>query len=42
MNKNNLVSGFQVVSKGQGEYYGLTLDNDKLFLLSTFDIVKSK
>ncbi len=42
MNKNNLVSGFQVVSKGQGEYYGLTLDNDKLFLLSTFDIVKGK
>jgi hypothetical protein len=40
-NKNNLVTGFTVVSKGQGEYFGFSLDQNKLFLLATFDIVKN-
>uniref|UniRef100_A0A6C0HEJ3 DOD-type homing endonuclease domain-containing protein n=1 Tax=viral metagenome TaxID=1070528 RepID=A0A6C0HEJ3_9ZZZZ len=40
-NKNNLVSGFTVVSKGQGEYFGFSLDKNRLFLLASFDIVKN-
>ncbi len=40
-NKNNLVSGFTVVSKGQGEYFGFSLDKNRLFLLGSFDIVKN-
>lgn len=41
MNKNNLVTGFKVVSKGEGEYFGFSLDKNRLFLLSSFDIVKN-
>jgi hypothetical protein len=40
-NKNNLVSGFTVVPKGVGEYYGFELDGNRLFLLDTFDVVKN-
>jgi hypothetical protein len=40
-NKNNLVSGFNVIPKGEGEYYGFELDGNRLFLLETFDIVKN-
>ena len=40
-NKNNLVSGFKVESRGVDEYYGFELDGNRLFLLDTFDIVKN-
>ena len=40
-NKNNLVSGFNVIPKGEGEYYGFELDGNRLFLLESFDIVKN-
>ncbi len=40
-NKNHLVSGFKVQSKGFGEYYGFALDKNRLFLLKSFDIVKN-
>ncbi len=40
-NKNNLVSGFRVESRGEGEYFGFELDGNRLFLLDTFDIVKN-
>jgi hypothetical protein len=40
-NKNHLVSGFQVISKGEGEYFGFSLDKNRLFLLASFDIVKN-
>jgi hypothetical protein len=40
-NKNHLVSGFSVISKGYGEYFGFGLDRNRLFLLKSFDIVKN-
>jgi intein/homing endonuclease len=40
-NKNHLVTGFQVISKGVGEYYGFSLDKNRLFLLKSCDIVKN-
>jgi len=39
--KNHLVSDFKVIPKGVGEYYGFSLDNNRLFLLKSCDIVKN-
>lgn len=41
INKNNLVTGFNIKSIGEGEYYGFTLDGNHRFLLSTFDVVRN-
>jgi hypothetical protein len=40
-NKNHLVTGFSVISKGYGEYFGFGLDKNRLFLLKSFDVVKN-
>jgi hypothetical protein len=40
-NKNHLVTGFKVIPKGVGEYYGFSLDKNRLFLLKSCDIVKN-
>jgi len=40
-NLNNLISRFSVISKGKGEYYGFTIDNNHRFLLSTCDVVRN-
>jgi len=39
--KNHLVTGFKVIPKGVGEYYGFSLDKNRLFLLKSCDIVKN-
>lgn len=36
--KNHLVTGFSLKSKGQGDYYGFTLDKDGLYLLWDFTV----
>lgn len=40
-NKSYLVTGFDVESKGSGQYYGFRLDGNNLFLLESFDVVKN-
>ena len=39
--ENHLVSNFKVIPKGVGEYYGFSLDKNRLFLLKSCDIVKN-
>ena len=39
--ENHLLSDFKVISKGVGEYYGFSLDQNRLFLLKSCDIVKN-
>ena len=40
--ENNILStNFKVKSKGQGDYYGFTLNGNHRFLLSTFDVVRN-
>jgi hypothetical protein len=39
-NKDNLVSGFSVNNVGEKEYYSLRINEDKPFLLESFDVVK--
>lgn len=41
MNKNNLVTGFKLKSKGEGEYFGFVLDGNRRFLLKSCDVVKN-
>lgn len=38
---NNLFQDFTVKPVGHGEYYGFTLDGNRRFLLSTFDVVRN-
>lgn len=38
---NILLSGFTVEPRGEGEYYGFTLDGNHRFLLGTFDVVRN-
>ena len=39
--KDNLVSGFKLDSKGDGEYWGFTLDGNHRFLLGSCDVVRN-
>jgi hypothetical protein len=39
--KNNLTTNFRVIPKGEGKYYGFTLDGNHRFLLGTFDVVRN-
>ena len=38
---SHLQSEFSIVPKGNGAYYGFTLDGDHRFLLGTFDVVRN-
>ena len=38
--ENNLITGFEVIAKGYGEYFGFTLDGNHRFLLGTCDVVR--
>ena len=40
-NDNILLSNFTIEYRGEGEYYGFTLDGNHRFLLSTFDVVRN-
>jgi hypothetical protein len=40
-NKDNLVTEFTVNSVGEGEYYGFSLDKNRLFLLESFDVCRN-
>jgi len=39
INKDNLVSGFKLIPKGEDQYYGFTLDGNHKFLLPTCDVL---
>ena len=39
--ENHLITEFKVIPKGVGEYYGFSLDKNRLFLLKSCDIVKN-
>jgi hypothetical protein len=39
--ENHLLTTFKVIPKGEGEYYGFSLDQNRLFLLKSCDIVKN-
>ena len=39
--ENHLLSDFEIIPKGVGEYYGFSLDQNRLFLLKSCDIVKN-
>ena len=39
--KNCLLSNFNILYYGKGEYYGFKLDGNNLFLLKSFDVVKN-
>ena len=39
--ENHLLSDFKVLPRGRGEYYGFSLDKNRLFLLKSCDIVKN-
>lgn len=39
--ENHLLIDFKVIPKGVGKYYGFSLDQNRLFLLKSFDIVKN-
>ncbi len=38
---DSLSSSFKVVSKGEGEYYGFSLNGNRRFLLSSFEVVRN-
>ena len=40
-NPDNLLTNFQIISKGEGEYFGFTLDGNHRFLLGSFDVVRN-
>lgn len=40
-NRDPLVNRFEVVPKGEGEYFGFTLDGNHRFLLATCDVVRN-
>jgi hypothetical protein len=40
-NRNHLISRFELINQGEGEYYGFTLDGNHRFLLGTFDVVRN-
>ena len=40
-NPEYLLHDFQVISRGEGEYFGFTLDGNHRFLLGSFDVVRN-
>lgn len=39
--KNSLVSGFEVIPKGHGEYFGFSLDGNRRFCLTSFEVARN-
>lgn len=39
--RNWLIANFKVIPKGEGEYFGFSIDKNRRFLLASFDIVRN-
>jgi intein/homing endonuclease len=39
--KNHLISSFKIIPKGEGEFYGFSLDSNRRFLSTSFEVLRN-